>query len=120
MQIINSIKDAKMKRTLIEYYKDMGLFFENARLNLKKEGRLIMVVGDTKLRGVKIPNAYLLAEVAKRNGWTLVTVYDRMVPVKILPTLRDESSGRFTNRVNPNCSERYNKEYILIFKRKDK
>ena len=120
LQLINSITDKGIRRTVTEYYKDMGLFFKNASYNLKENGRLIMVVGDTKLRGVKIPNAHLLTEIANRFGWTIEKVYERVIPVKILPTFRDAISGRFTNRDNPNCSERYNKEYILIFRRKSK
>lgn len=118
--IINSISDTGIRRTLTEYYKDMRVYFKNAKYHLKENGCLIMVVGDTKLRGVKIPNAYLLAEIADRIDWSLEKAYARAIPVKILPTLRDATTGRFTNKDNPNYSERYNKEYILIFRRQNK
>lgn len=116
----NSINDTIIKRTLIEYYKDMGSYFRNTQHHLKKNGQLILVVGDTRLRRIKIPNAYLLTMIANINGWSLDESYMRMIPVKILPSLRDVNTGRFTNKHNNNSFERYNKEYILIFKRKAK
>ena len=114
---VESINDPGIRRTVSEYYEDMSLYFRNAKYGIKKNGRLIMVVGDTKLREVEIPNAYLLADIATKNGWSLEETYARKIPVKILPTTRDITTGRFTNKANGNCSERYDKEYILVLRR---
>jgi hypothetical protein len=119
-QIINSISERRIRRTLTEYYKDMSMFFGSAQYHLRKNGRLIMIVGDTTLRGIKIPNAYLLTEIGDCIGWLLEKTYVREIPVKILPTLRDAKNGRFTNKYNQNRSKRYNKEYVLIFRRRIK
>lgn len=116
-RIIDSVGDVGIRRSLTQYYKDMSAFFENANNHLKNNGWLIMVVGDTQLRGTRIPNAYLLNKIASGIGWSLERVYEREIPVKILPTFRDEATGKFTNRQNSNCSERYGKEYILVLGR---
>lgn len=118
--ILNSIGDVGLRRALTQYYEDMSMYFRNAHCTLKENGRLIMVVGDTKLRGVKIPNAYLLAEIANRIGWSLEAAYTREIPIKILPTIRDMTTGRFTNKANGNSSEGYDKEYVLVFRRQNK
>ena len=115
--IINSINDSIIKRTLKEYYQDMSVYFKNAHFHLKQNGLLIMVIGDTELRKIKIPNSYLLTKIANLNGWSLDEAHARNVPVKILPSIRDAKSGRFTNKKNNNSFKRYNREYILIFKR---
>jgi len=114
---VNSICEAGIRRTVSEYYRDIVVYFRNAKYHLKKGGSLIMVVGDTKLRGIEIPNAYFLAEIGTRSGWSLEEAYTRDIPVKILPTLRDVDTGRFTNRANGNWAERYNREYVLVFKK---
>ena len=115
--IIDSISDVGIRRTLSEYYNDMRVCFRNARVHLKENGQLIMVVGDTELRGIKIPNAYLLTEIANSIGLSFEKAYVREIPAKILPTLRDTTTGKFTNKDRGNYSQRYNKEYILIFRR---
>jgi DNA modification methylase len=114
---INSISDSRIRRTVIEYYKDITAYFQNLTHHLKKDGRLIMVVGDTRLREVEIPNAYFLTEIGSRTGWSLEEAYTRDIPIKILPTLRDMYTGRFTNKANGNWAERYSKEYVLVFRR---
>lgn len=115
--IADSIGDTGIRKGLSQYYRDMNAFFQNAKKHLKNSRRLIMVVGDTQLRGVRIPNAYLLNKIASGIGWSLERVYEREIPVKILPTFRDDATGKFTNRQNSNCSERYEKEYILVLRR---
>ncbi|KPJ63415.1 hypothetical protein AMJ44_14505 [candidate division WOR-1 bacterium DG_54_3] len=115
--IIDSVSQVGIRRSLTQYYMEMSAFFENAKNHLKNNGRLIMVVGDTQLRGVRIPNAYLLAKIALGVGLWLEKLFDREIPVKILPTFRDKATGKFTNRRNSNRSERYEREYVLVLRR---
>jgi hypothetical protein len=95
----------------------MKLFFQNVKQILKKDGRLIMVVGDTELRKVKIPNAYLLSCIAENIGWGLSEVFEREIPARILPTSRNPETGKFSARKYKNRFEIYEKEYILVFRR---
>ena len=113
---IQAITDSAIQRTVTEYYRDMNMFFRKARRSLGNNKHMIMVVGDTKLRGVDIPNAYFLYEIAEVNKWHLENSYRRKIPVKILPTLRDAVTGRFTNSSNDNSDARYDEEYILVFR----
>ncbi|MFC1925647.1 DNA methyltransferase [Chloroflexota bacterium] len=115
--IIDTISNVGIKRTLTEYYNDMSIYYDNIYNNIKTGGYLIMVVGDTKLRGVEIPNTYLLSTIAQEKKWLLDDTFMREIPVKILPTTRDISTGRFSNRINGNCADRYDREYILVFRR---
>jgi DNA modification methylase len=114
---IHLINDTSLKRSLLEYYKDMKLFFESVRNILKENGRLIMVIGDSEFRKVKIPNAYFLSLIAENNGWILEDVFERDVPARILPSARDPNTGKFCARKNKNYSEIYKKEYVLVFRR---
>jgi DNA modification methylase len=118
--IINSLPNTRIKRTLTEYYKDMNVFFKNARDHSKENGHLIMIVGDTELRGIRIPNAYLLTKIATDMGWSFESIYEREISNKNLPTLRDATTGKFTNKENCNQKEIYKREYILIFRWGDK
>lgn len=115
--ILNCVSDTGIRRKLQQYYGDMAAFFKNANRYLRSNGQLILVVGDTQFRGVTIPNAYLLTKIALEIGWSLDKVYERLVPVKILPTFRDSATGKFTGRENSNHSESYEKEYILVLGR---
>lgn len=114
--ITNLISDTRTRRGVREYYKDMSIFFMNAKKHLKKNGTLILVVGDTELRGINIPNAYLLTEIAIELGWSIDKIFNRDIPNKSLPTLRDVSTGKFTNKNNHDHKEIYNREYILVFR----
>lgn len=112
--ILHDIKDACIKKTLKAYYKDMRLFFESVKDKVVPNGKMIMVVGDTRLRGVEIPNSYLLSKIGISAGWRFQDCKERNIPVKILPTTRDPVSGRFSANSN-GAKESYKIEYILAF-----
>ncbi len=109
------IDDVGIQHGLEQYYVDMSRFFRRSLGRIKKNGRLVMVVGDTSLRGVHIRNASLLSEVGESAGWKLDKGFKRNIPVKILPTTCDRVTGKFVAR-RGDYSERYKNEYILVFK----
>jgi len=113
--IIDSINNVVLQRRVNQYYKDMSIFFKKAKSSLRKDGKLIIIIGDTKLRNVKTHNAYLLTRIAKDLGWDIQEIFERDISNKILPTYRDKKTGKFTNKNANDVTERYKKEYILIF-----
>lgn len=119
MESVSEIDDTCLKRTLLEYYKDMQMFFKNASHCLSDNGNLVLIVGDTHLRGVNITNAYYLYEIAISQGLEFVESKERKISTKILPSTRDKTTGRFSSRNNSELSEIYNKEYILVFRKKN-
>jgi len=115
--ILNQIDGIEPKRTSTEYYKDMSIYLRNSLDILKEKGHLVMIVGDTRLKGVEIPNAYLITNIATNLGWSLEKVYERKINNKSLPSLRDSKTGKFTNKENENHKEVYKREYILVFQK---
>lgn len=58
------------------YARDMHLVLTQARRVIKKSGRVVMVVGDSILRGTEVKNAKLLQSLAEATG---LQCYDREV-----------------------------------------
>ncbi len=116
--LTEKIDDRGIQLGLYQYYVDMSRFFYRTLGHIKRDGRLVMVVGDTSLRGVHIRNASLLSEIGESAGWKLREGYKRSIPVKILPTTRNKETGKFAARTG-DFSERYKSEYVLVFHRKD-
>jgi len=116
-EMTGKINDYRIRRGLCQYYVDMSRFFWRSLAQIKKNGHLVMVVGDTSLRGVRIRNASLLSEIGESVGWQLKEGYRRSIPVKILPTTRNKETGKFAARKG-DFSERYKLEYILVFHRR--
>ncbi len=115
---IKRIDDTSIRNLLGQYYSDMQRFLSQARRTVRRGGKLVMVIGDTELRGVSIPNVFLIADIAIQLGWRRIHCIERNVPLKILPTTRDRETGRFSDGPNPSSSKRYSKEYILAMRNK--
>lgn len=116
-QAIEKVNDFGIRRGLTQYYGDMKRFFVNSYRSVVQNGCMVLVVGDTELRGAHIPNAFLLTSCALQCGWKLEESSERRVLAKILPTVRDKKTGRFSSRSHIDHAERYGREYVLLFRR---
>ncbi|MEE9389747.1 MAG: DNA methyltransferase [Candidatus Aminicenantaceae bacterium] len=105
------------KKSILNYYLEMALFIRNAKKHLKKDGNFIMIVGDTTMRSVYIPNAFILSEIAEHFGFSLKEKFKREIVGKYLPQCRDKVTGKFTSKDDPNKKEVHKEEYILVFER---
>jgi len=115
--LVGGLSDTDIRWKLYQYYDDMTSFLDSAKRNLKPKGYMVLVIGDTELRGTKIPNTFLVARLAEDLGWKVVAGYERRIPAKILPTFRDKDTGKFTGRQNGNHSKRYAREFVIVLRK---
>jgi len=106
-------KDKKMAKEIEAFFIDMQEVFDESFRILKKGGRCCYVIGDTKLKGIDIPNAEVFTESMQYSGFKVDRIIKRKIPSKILPQKRDQKTGRFASNHQAN-SEAYPVEYIVI------
>ncbi len=107
-------KDKKMARSVAAYFSDMKCIFMQMRRALKRGGKLCVVIGNTKLKGVEIRNAEIFCSYLETIGMPIVHVIKREIPSKNLPSVRDPKTGRFTSAKAQGKVMAYPFEYILI------
>lgn len=115
-EIIEKIKQ-KHERTAKEvanYFNDMKSICNEMFRVLKPGGKAFIVIGNTTYRGIKIQSAEIVAELLELRGFEVEDVIKRSIPFKLIPTIRDKNSGRFTTLKNKNSKKVYPEEYILI------
>jgi len=99
------------------YFSEMNQVFVEMKKILKKGGKICIVVGNTKLKGVDIPNAEVFVEQLQNLGFKISDIIKREIPSKNLPSVRDKKSGRFTKTSDKNKIYAYPTEYILIMEK---
>lgn len=103
-----------LSKTVSTYFLDMQGFFDKAFDLLKPKGRLALVIGNTKLRGVDISNTRVFDEILSTIGFTEHQIIKREIPFKSLPSTRDPKTGRFVSATNKH-NKCYSHEYIMIY-----
>lgn len=108
-----------------KYAREIAMYFNNmhdviVELNriLRSEGKACLVIGNTTLKNVKIYNAETVSEMLKANGFRLHKIIKRKVSEKLLPTIRDKTSGRFAKIESKNSKRVYPEEYVIIAEKK--
>ena len=100
-----------------QYFNDMqDVANEMARI-LVPNGRACIVIGNTKIKGVHIKSAEVFCEYLTHAGLRKEKVIKRSIPHKLMPTLRDSVTGKFSKLDNPNCKKVYPNEYVIIMKK---
>ncbi len=118
--IVNDLaaKSKNIAHNVAQYFNDMqDVAKEMARI-LVPNGYACIVIGNTKIKEVQIKSAEVFFEFLQNVGLKKVKVIKRCIPHKLMPTLRDKKTGRFTKQDNPNCKKVYPNEYIIIMKKK--
>ena len=123
LKAIRAIRDLRMIDTRLSdaiqsYFLDMSYVYREMYRVLKRGGRACIVIGDTELRGVPIPNAKVAAEQMCEVGFLLEEMIERPVLGRVLAPYRDKHSGRFTSPKNPAAKKVYSHEYILVLRKK--
>jgi DNA modification methylase len=102
-------------RALRNYYDDMRrAMIEFSRVIAPKR-HLVLIVGDSRKRGVTIPTSDALCEMAGVCGLELEERIVRKVPVRVLVRTRNQVTGRFSSS-DESDSQAYPEEDILIFR----
>ena len=97
-----------------QYFNDMNDVAKEMHRILKQGGYACIVIGNTKIKEVQVRSAEVFYEFLRNIGLKKVAVIKRSIPYKLMPTLRDKTTGKFTKLNNPNCNKVYPNEYIII------
>ena len=118
-KIVNDLskKSIHIARDVAQYFNDMQEVAKEMSRVLAPKGYACIVIGNTKIKEVQIKSAEVFFEFLRNAGLRKVTVIKRSIPHKLMPTLRDKNTGRFTKLDNPNCKKVYPNEYIIIMKK---
>lgn len=103
-------------RQLRYYFQDMQAALRESARVIKHGKRMIMIIGDSRRRGITIPTSAVLCEMACKVGFELEQRIVRKVPGRILVSTRDPVSGRFSSDTHTD-SQAYPEEDILVFKK---
>lgn len=118
-KIVNNLsgKSKHIARDVAQYFNDMQEVAKEMSRVLAPNGHVCIVIGNTKIKEVQIKSAEVFYEFLRNAGLRKVTVIKRSIPHKLMPTLRDKNTGRFTKLDNPNCKKVYPNEYVIIMKK---
>lgn len=118
-EIVNEllIVDNRTAKEVANYFRDMEAVGVEMHRVLKKDGHACLVIGDTTFKGVKIKSAEVFSETLQNLGFEMVDVIKRSIPHKLMPTIRDKQTGKFTKLESINSKLVYPEEYILIAKK---
>lgn len=111
------LKDEKKAREVANYFNDMYEVGNEMFRILKTGGHVCIVIGNTVFKGVKIKSAEVFFEMLLKVGFTEENVIKRSIPYKLIPAIRDKTTGKFTTLDNKNKKLVYPEEYILILKK---
>lgn len=115
-KVIDDLKPKHLRtaKEVANYFNDMYEVSNEMYRILKNDGKTFVVIGNTIFKNVKIQSAEIFAELLVLSGFTIEDVIKRSIPNKLIPTIRDKDSGKFTTKANKNSKEIYPEEYIII------
>jgi len=109
--------DRRLGKAIHAYFLDMERVYREIYRVVRKGGRACVVIGDTELRGITLPNTEVAIDQMCRSGFLLEQVIERPVSGRVLAPYRDRHSGRFTSPENPSAKKVYSHEHILVMKK---
>lgn len=104
-------------RDVAQYFNDMQKVAEEMARILVPNGHVCIVIGNTKIKDVTIKSAEIFCELLQNAGLSKEEIIKRSIPHKLMPTLRDRKTGRFTKLDSPNCEKVYPNEYVIIMRK---
>ena len=110
-------KDKRIAYDVAQYFSDMQLVAQEMYRILKYGGYACVVIGNTTLRGVHIKSAEVFYDLLQKTGLKEVWVIKRNIPCKLMPTLRDKVTGKFTTLDNEDCKKVYPDEFIIVVRK---
>jgi len=115
-QIVNQLlnKNKRKANEVANYFRDMQAVAAEMQRVLKVDGHACLVIGNTTFLGVKVKSAEVFAEILELLGFSIVNIIKRSIPYKLIPTIRDIQTGRFSTLDSKNSKQVYPEEYILI------
>ena len=117
--IVNELaeKSKHIACDVAQYFNDMQEVSKEMVRILTENGKACIVIGNTKIKDVHIKSAEVFYDFLKDAGMHKVAVVKRSIPHKLMPTLRDSVTGKFSKLDNPNCKKVYPNEYVIIMRK---
>ncbi|NHQ72784.1 DNA methyltransferase, partial [Elizabethkingia miricola] len=91
-----SEKHLRTAKEMSNYFSDMAAVSNEMFRILKLGGKAFIVIGNTTYKNVKINSAEIFVEMLESSGFEIDEVIKRSIPHKLIPTIRDNVSGKFT------------------------
>lgn len=115
-RIVNqlNVKDERVARNVSYYFQDLDLVTREMGRILVPGGYVCIVVGDTVLKDVHVRSAEVIWEYLQGKGFKKIEVIKRSIPHKLMPTIRDKFTGKFSSKKSKNYKEVYPEEFILV------
>jgi len=110
-------KDERTAKEVANYFNDMQQVGKEMHRVLKEDGHVCLVIGNTTFKNVKIKSAEVFLDILLGLGFETIDVIKRNIPSKLIPTIRDNKTGKFSKLDNANSKLVYPEEYILIAKK---
>ncbi len=104
-------------KEMANYFNDMQKVSEEMYRITKDGGKAFIVIGNTTYKNIKIESAEIFGELLELSGFEIEDVIKRTIPFKLIPTIRDKNTGKFTTLQNKNSKEVYPEEYIIVAKK---
>ena len=86
-------KDKKRTHIVFQFFKDMGKNIIEVKRLLKNGSHYIIVVGDSKIRGIEVPTHEILIDIAKLNGFKLDNLFSYIIKNRYLRIPRAGRGG---------------------------
>lgn len=109
-------KDGKTASSAMKYFESMYEIWLELHRVVRVGGKVCIVIGNTRLKGVEIKNAEVFAEQLRGLGFRLIDVIKREIPSKNLPSTRDKATGRFAKTSSADMLA-YPTEFILALEK---
>jgi DNA modification methylase len=88
-----SRKDKKRAFVVFRFFKDMEQNLNEVKRLLKPKGHYVIVVGDSKIRGINIPTHEVLIDIARRAGYSLENIFSYIIKNRYLRIPRSGRGG---------------------------
>jgi DNA modification methylase len=118
-QIVNQLMkiNKRKAREVANYFNDMQAVAAEMHRVLRVGGHACLVIGNTTFLGVRVKSAEVFTEILEVLGFDIVEIIKRSIPFKLIPTIRDKLTGKFSKLESKNSKQVYPEEYILIAKK---
>ena len=84
--------DHKRSLDVSAFYCDLGKSIKNVASAIKKNGKVIYVVGNRTVKGVQLPTDQFIAEQFEKNGFRHLITYQRLISNKAMPSKNSPSN----------------------------